>query len=198
MLAAGVLGNDAGRIGVFEWKAVTGASRYILYVEHIGVGVVILESNLTSTNFTTSAPLAAGAYRVWIKAIDGSDNVTGIWSNAFAFTVVGVQAEDPNSPEAPQLATRKLESVLSDEPLDAVRRLVVSETATGPQQVIRPNAVPADREADQNRDIENESMGEWTHPKMSGDALMSELDADLIDMVMADSGLVMAALGQRC
>ena len=139
VLAAGVPGNDPARIGVFTWKAVTGASRYILQVEHVGVGTVILESNLTSTSFTTSAPLATGAYRAWIKAIDGSDKVTGIWSNAFAFTVVGVETHELNSPVVPQLAIRQMESVLSKELLASVSQLVGSDVASASQQVERSN-----------------------------------------------------------
>ena len=194
ILSAGVPGNDLGRIGVFAWKAVTGASRYILQVTRVGVGVAILESNLTGTSYTTSAPLAAGEYRAWIKAIDGTDNVTGLWSKAFAFTVVGVQAEDHNSPAGPQFAVRQLESVLSDERLTAVKQIAASETAAVSQQVVRPNTVPADREGDRHWGIETESLGDWTRPNMSRDALMSELDADLIDMVMSESIALAAAM----
>ncbi len=68
------------RTPAISWSAVTGATRYELWVNHEGVtNRVIHETTLTGTSFTPSTGLAAGNYRIWVKAI-GSNGTESSWS----------------------------------------------------------------------------------------------------------------------
>lgn len=195
VLSAGVPGNDPGRIGVFSWQAVTGASRYILHVEQVGVGVAILEQNLTSTSYTTAVPMAAGQYRAWVKSIDSRDNVSGGWSiRAFEFTVVGIQPKNGDSTAAPQIAASQLNSVLAN---DCVTTSIPPAKFAGPvasHRTIEPGEMPSERASNSGWSLEIDAIEDWIHPEMSRDARMTEQDADLIDMLMANPGGVFESL----
>ena len=68
--------------------AVTGAATYELWVNRIDVSAagVINVTGLTSPQFTASTALAAGTYRVWIRAVSGT-GIISIWSAAVDFFV---------------------------------------------------------------------------------------------------------------
>ena len=90
--------SPASTTPTFTWTLVPGAQKYILHVElasNPGVPVIRKE-NLVTTQFTPAAPLVPGAYRAWVKALDGTTNsfATALWSDAFDFTVV---ASEPDS-----------------------------------------------------------------------------------------------------
>jgi hypothetical protein len=71
----------------FRWLAVEQATRYDLWVDEVGGNTqVIREQNLTGTTFTPTSPLAAGTYRVWIRAVSGSQLAP--WSEMFTFSIV--------------------------------------------------------------------------------------------------------------
>ncbi|MEZ6063698.1 MAG: carboxypeptidase regulatory-like domain-containing protein [Planctomycetaceae bacterium] len=93
-------GTVSDTLPTFAWQAVDGAARYILYVERIGDGLVFRNDNVTTTTFTATTPLSAGTYRVWVKAISSSDNVSGYWSRPLEFTVAtaGATALPPATP----------------------------------------------------------------------------------------------------
>ncbi|MEZ6059149.1 MAG: hypothetical protein R3C19_02190 [Planctomycetaceae bacterium] len=93
-------GTTSDTLPTFAWQAVDGAARYILYVERIGDGLVFRDDNVTTTTFTATTPLSAGTYRVWVKAISSSDNVSGYWSRPLEFTVAtaGAAALPPATP----------------------------------------------------------------------------------------------------
>ncbi|MFN9976147.1 MAG: hypothetical protein ACK58T_40245, partial [Phycisphaerae bacterium] len=52
---------------------------------------VINRSDLTQTSWTPSVPLAAGTYRVWVRAID-STGAFSAWSTALTFTVANIES----------------------------------------------------------------------------------------------------------
>ena len=56
-----------------------------------GGTVVIREDNLTATSYEAPAPMAAGNYRFWVKAINAADNVSGFWSEPTDFTIVNAE-----------------------------------------------------------------------------------------------------------
>ena len=118
----------------FTWIPVTDVVRYILQVDNVTTGTsqVIRENNLTTTTFTAASPLAAGDYRVWIRAI--SNSADGLWSFPLNFTVEAsvTQLSENQSPTtllasvSPQL--RGIEAVaaevasVSQQERDAVKR----------------------------------------------------------------------------
>ena len=83
----GVAGSSTPQ---FDWQAITGAGRYILHVETLAGAVVIREDNVLTNSFTPGSPLASGNYRVWVKAINASDNTSGYWSAPVDFTITAV------------------------------------------------------------------------------------------------------------
>ena len=84
----GPIGSISESAPTFEWTAIGGASRYILHIEDADRNIVFREDDLLTTSYTTPSTMAAGSYRAWVKAINASDNSTGIWSNPLDIIVV--------------------------------------------------------------------------------------------------------------
>ncbi|MCA9084722.1 MAG: VCBS domain-containing protein [Planctomycetaceae bacterium] len=81
-----------------SWNAVSGAARYILHVENVDSGAVVIREDhiVDGTTFVAETPLPSGNYRAWIKAIDSTNLFTsGHWSRKFDFTVAVVQDLNP-------------------------------------------------------------------------------------------------------
>jgi subtilisin-like proprotein convertase family protein len=69
------------------WSAVDGASGYNVRIVNLANNSsVVLTGNLTSTSFTPSSSLAAGKYRVWVRAVSAQGH-TSNWSTAVDVTV---------------------------------------------------------------------------------------------------------------
>lgn len=80
----------------FSWSNVQDAATYQLWVSRLDVpSVVINQAGLTATNFTPGAALAAGTYRVWVRAVS-TGSVVSDWSNFVDFTVASI----PDASEA--------------------------------------------------------------------------------------------------
>jgi len=82
------MGSTTSGTPRIEWTKVEGAVRYFLRVDRIDLptSYVVRQEFLTSTSYVVSAPLKPGVYRVWVKAISGSGQVTS-WSRTVALTV---------------------------------------------------------------------------------------------------------------
>jgi Right handed beta helix region len=197
VLTAGVPVGSSSQNGIFTWKAVSGASRYVLHVIRIGYGVVVQEDNLTGTSFTTTNALAADEYRVWVKAIDSSDNVSGIWSDQFDFTVVSLKRDGYDSAGGLQLVHASLPKVLD--------RVMPTSSVGEARLASHPALVESHAAAtvhvrnspglsDGSTLSEGAIDSQYRRPFLNPDARMSERDADLIDAVMRES-LQMSALG---
>jgi len=64
----------------FTWTTISGTERYELWVNNAATNVrVIYETNLTNTTFTSATTLAAGTYRVWVRAVSTMGEITA-WS----------------------------------------------------------------------------------------------------------------------
>ena len=88
-------GTSSNRSPVITWQAVEGAVRYELLLRRDDVTSVILNKKDILTNSFTPAALAAGNYRVWIRAINANGVMT-TWSAAQAFSITNVTSiEDP-------------------------------------------------------------------------------------------------------
>ncbi len=71
---------------LFSWTKVLGAQRYELWVNQLNVSEgVIKETALTSNEFRTTS-LAAGSYRVWVRAVSTTGQ-TSLWSWGADFVV---------------------------------------------------------------------------------------------------------------
>ena len=81
----------------FAWENVDGAGRYILFVQNVATGeVVIREDQVTATTFNASQSLDSGNYRAWVKAIDAvTDSFdSSRWSDAFDFSVAETESSE--------------------------------------------------------------------------------------------------------
>ncbi|MEZ6126652.1 MAG: SdrD B-like domain-containing protein [Planctomycetaceae bacterium] len=77
--------TTSDRTPTITWNAVTGATGYELWVNHVGItSKVIHETSLTTNSFTPGTNLAAGSYRVWVRAINSAGTL-GAWSPALNF-----------------------------------------------------------------------------------------------------------------
>jgi hypothetical protein len=54
---------------------------------------VVLAGNLTGTNFTPTSNLAAGRYRIWVRAVSAQGHLSA-WSTPVDITVAGVENKD--------------------------------------------------------------------------------------------------------
>ncbi|MBL8813542.1 MAG: hypothetical protein JNM43_25475 [Planctomycetaceae bacterium] len=84
----------------FSWSAVQGAASYQIWVSRLDVpSVVINQSGLTNTTYNSGVTLAAGSYRVWVRAVS-TGGVISDWSTYVDFTVAAL----PESSESLELA----------------------------------------------------------------------------------------------
>lgn len=100
VLKAPVSGPTTANRHVYSWSSVAGAARYELFVTRLnatgsGIENVVSQTGLTATSYTGQTPLAAGKYRVWLRAVSDMGVVTG-WST-LVFTVAST---DPATPDA--------------------------------------------------------------------------------------------------
>lgn len=73
---------------VLSWRAVDGASRYILHIVDQSGLVYFRKDDLMTTSYTPLNSYPKGTYRAWVKAIDSTNSFnSGIWSKEFRFTI---------------------------------------------------------------------------------------------------------------
>ena len=86
------ISSPSGRNPRIEWSRVEGAVRYFLRVDRIDVpqSYYIRQESLTATTYSVPVSLKPGLYRVWVKAISASGQVTG-WSRSIDITVVNAE-----------------------------------------------------------------------------------------------------------
>jgi len=186
ILSAGVSEGSSGQRGLFEWQSVTGAGRYILHVVRVNHGVVIQEDYLTGTSFQTEAQLAAGTYRAWVKAIDSSDDTTGIWSHMVQFTVAERSADGTaqDFTVGPQIALSQSESALEESAgqlLNVVRNAEKKVHSNG-KVSRRPISVAV---ASGQSAVLNEVDAAVSAQSESAPTRMTEHEASLIDLLMS-------------
>ncbi len=86
------ISSPSGRNPRIEWSRVEGAVRYFLRVDRIDVpqSYYIRQESLTATTYSVPVSLKPGLYRVWVRAISGSGQVTG-WSRSIDIKVVNAE-----------------------------------------------------------------------------------------------------------
>lgn len=107
----GPIGNTTDRTPTISWQPVDEAIQYELWVNELGVrDKIIYRTSLTTTSFTPTSNLAAGSFRVWVRAV--SSSVTAPWSAPVDFAVA-----DAAAPLTPSNESDLLASVFSDSEL---------------------------------------------------------------------------------
>lgn len=81
-------GSTTNNKPTISWKAVGGAATYQVWVDRADTWVpaVINVSGITATSYTPATSLAAGTYRVWVRAISASGQLSA-WSDFQTFQV---------------------------------------------------------------------------------------------------------------
>lgn len=88
--------SNATTIGkpLIVWSAVEGANAYNVRIVNLANNSsVVLTGNLTGTSFTPSTSLAAGKYRIWVRAVSAQGH-TSNWSTAVDVTVASSAASE--------------------------------------------------------------------------------------------------------
>ena len=176
------VGSANSTTPVFAWQSINGAGRYILYVQHLDTGaVVIREDNLQTTTFTPASPLVAGKYRVWVKAIDGSTNLflTGFWSHPTNFSVASIDKDQDEL--VVQTSLRILPVQVHDTPVthtSTVTEQPVSVSRQSLREVVSVQSQPRTPNPDDTSDV-HVGAADFATVEVNG-------KVDEIDMIMAD------------
>lgn len=139
-------GSTTDTTPTFSWEAIADSSRYILHVQNLTTGnVVIRENNLTSTSFSPATALPSGDFRVWVKAIGGSGGFAdGTWSDSIDFTIAAVSSE-PADALTPLLTS--LPAVLEMEDSTQMVGIVAAETpSSGDEFIVAQARLPNDKQ----------------------------------------------------
>lgn len=137
-------GTSSNRTPLITWQAVEGAVRYELLLRRDDVTSIILNKKDILTNSFTPAALAAGSYRVWIRAINANGVMT-TWSAAQAFTITNVTSNEESVTDTPLVA-----SLLSDDTEginDLPVLIAMTEQDHVPVTEDRPEDTPVESEA---------------------------------------------------
>lgn len=113
-------GNTSDTTPTFSWRPVDGASRYELWLSRLDVpSVVINKTDNTTTSFTPATALAAGSYRVWVRAVS-TTNEFGPWSIPVTFNVTMPDSDSRDDVLMPLVAATDLRIVIFEEPTETV------------------------------------------------------------------------------
>ena len=166
-------GSSTNRTPLITWQAVEGAVKYELLLRRDDVNAVILNKKDVLTNSFTPAALAAGNYRVWIRAIDANGIMT-TWSAARTFTITSVTLNEEPAADVPLVA-----SLLSDEAAainDLPILISIAERDHAPDTDDRPEDTPASSESN--------PAGEQPVPSTVPDSVESPV-MELIDLAIS-------------
>ncbi len=189
-------GGTAGARPQFLWNSVSDAARYELWVNGTVNGVtsrVILQTDLTTTSFTPTSNLAAGTYRVWVRAVSNMGVVTD-WSKAVNFTVARQDAPDTSGEGNNGFDDALLAALQSESPLTLIPSLDGSEQRKAGEQ---QHPVPAedlvltiaqthDSRADRQSAHRSPSSMEALAIPAATDSEQSTMEELLQDAVLAD------------
>lgn len=79
---------ESDPVPTFGWTAVTGATRYDLWVDDVSNSVtrLLYSNSITGTAYQATRALEPGVYRTWVRAYNGSAAIGG-WSTPLTFRV---------------------------------------------------------------------------------------------------------------
>lgn len=167
-------GSTGSKTPLFTWLAVEGAVKYELLLRRDDVASVILnKKDILTNSFTPTVDLAAGNYRVWIRAINANGIMT-TWSAAQSFTITNVTSNDEPTAENALVA-----SLLSDE-TEAVTEVPILITTTAPEHY----PMIEDRPEETQAEVDENTTNEGPVASISPEAVASPF-VDLIDIAIS-------------
>jgi hypothetical protein len=81
----------------FSWTAVGDAEKYEIWLQRDSDNAVFNRADITGTSFQFGAPLVAGGYRIWLRAISIIGERSG-WSPMVRFRVAASETTVPSNP----------------------------------------------------------------------------------------------------
>ncbi|MFO1001023.1 MAG: hypothetical protein U0936_11825 [Planctomycetaceae bacterium] len=180
------ISSPSGRNPRIEWSRVEGAVRYFLRVDRIDMpqSYYIRQESLTATAYSVPVSLKPGLYRVWVKAISVSGQVTG-WSKSIDITVVKAAddrdtAGDQGQENASLLFTDVLVSEFGPE-VSPVSVVVAEEdievqSASDVSRILMSVDLPGARDVDAIFGINQEMLAETDVPQKVTQAVFEATD----------------------
>jgi len=112
------------------WSAVTGATRYQLWMDDLSNNVsrAIFQLSLTTTSYTPASALTSGDYRVWVRPYDAAGPLSG-WSVPYDFTVAA-DASNAGQVISPVGTSTNGAPTIAWLSTGGTNRLIVTNTAT--------------------------------------------------------------------
>ena len=183
-------GSTSDTTPTFSWMPVTGAATYDLWVNRIDVPTnkIVFQTGLATTSFTPTTALPIGTYRVWVRAVSTTSQVSP-WSTPVNFAIAAVTDEPVMAPGdllLTQLIVLDEAALLNNEQpsSDAVDVTVVSHDA---QIIAQESASHLEAASDQPERFEGTSHNEPGVSRFSvSPSSMASDQADL-DALMADT-----------
>ncbi len=137
-------GSSTNRTPLITWQAVEGAVKYELLLRRDDVTEAILSKKDILTNSFTPAALAAGNYRVWIRAINANGIMT-TWSAAQTFTITTVTSNEEPATNTPLIASLLSDHANSIDDLPVL--IAIAEREYSPASEDRPEDTPTEPES---------------------------------------------------
>jgi hypothetical protein len=96
-------GTTTDSTPTITWGVVGGANGYEIFIALASdpTNPLINESGFSSASYTVPQPLAAGEYRVWVRAINASNGSFSLWSAAASLTIVDADVSTGTDAEGP-------------------------------------------------------------------------------------------------
>lgn len=119
------------------FSSVAGAAQYVLSLTNVATGAEVARvSELSSTSYTVTTPLAQGTYRVRVQAVDDQGDA-GAWSSPRDFTVDVPLVAAPTVTAPATLISSQRPTITWTAPDNAVSyQLMVNNLTTGQKRVI--------------------------------------------------------------
>ena len=170
-ITAPVPGTTAGTKPTITWQAVDGAVSYIVFMNRTSAptGNVLNISGITTTSFTPTNPIAAGDYRLWLRAVDASGKLSN-WSTEVNFKIAA-----ENTP------TEKNSDLLAVIPAELLPHNLLQSPAETTQQPAKVPTVQSTAAApDTVNSLLDLVMAEWPQNSMLPEArLPVQMDQSL-------------------
>jgi hypothetical protein len=166
-------GSSTNRTPLITWQAVEGAVKYELLLRRDDVTEAILSKKDILTNSFTPAALAAGNYRVWIRAINANGIMT-TWSAAQTFTITTVTSNEEPATNTPLIASLLSDHANSIDDLPVL--IAIAEPEYSPASEDRPEDTPTEPESN--------PVGESPVPSMVPESVESPV-VELIDLAIS-------------
>ncbi|MCA9062387.1 MAG: hypothetical protein KDA96_04995, partial [Planctomycetaceae bacterium] len=174
------IGTTSNTRPTISWGVVDGASGYELFLSADSNPNVALinQKNIGSTSFTVPQALAAGTYRVWVRAINGANGTPSVWSRVMVFTIAE-NSTIPQGADTPILAV--LPIGIEDFSTESVSVSMLPAVEFGSIPPVRETRVIRTTESTAQQEVRAAEVSETVESLPAGEAdqVLSEWDQEI-------------------